>query len=198
MPPPLPRGGLGISVKFPLDEQSLSVSWTVVPCCPGQRQLDKVHYPEAAALCSKARPFAPYCASGVQLRAARPAKGSPRQGQQRRPPPVTETGSRCWGSGQQDASDSEADAGSRNPGSVTEGDGEGKPFTIKPLHSDKQTFCQSDTYRRAPDSLSASLPSQALRASSPKGRAFYMEKRQTRICLFFHALIALLSPSFSA
>ena len=32
----------------------------------------------------------------------------------------------CWGRGQQDASGSEADAGSRNPGSVTEGDGEGK------------------------------------------------------------------------
>ena len=28
----------------------------------------------------KARPFAPYCASGVQLRAARPAKGSPTRG----------------------------------------------------------------------------------------------------------------------
>ena len=78
-----------------------------MPCCLGQRQLDKVHCPEAAALCSKARPFAPYCASSVQLRAARPAKGSPRQGQQRRPPPVAETGSRCWGSGQQDASNAQ-------------------------------------------------------------------------------------------
>ena len=28
----------------------------------------------------------------------------------------------CWDRGQQDASGSEADAGSRNPGSVTEGD----------------------------------------------------------------------------
>ena len=35
--------------------------------------------------------------------------------QQRRPPPVAETGRSCWGSGQQDASGSEADAGSRNP-----------------------------------------------------------------------------------
>ena len=32
-------------------------------------------------------------------------------------PPVAETGRSCWGSGQQDASGSEADAGSRNPGS---------------------------------------------------------------------------------
>ena len=46
--------------------------------------------------------------------------------QQRRPPPVAETGRSCWGRGQQDASESEADAGSRNPGSVTAGDGEGK------------------------------------------------------------------------
>ena len=62
-----PKGrALGKPVKFPLDEQSLFVSWTVVPCCLGQRQLDKVRCPEAAALCSKARPFAPYCASGVQ------------------------------------------------------------------------------------------------------------------------------------
>ena len=35
--------------------------------------------------------------------------------QQRRPPPVAETGRSGWGSGQQDASGSEADAGSRNP-----------------------------------------------------------------------------------
>ena len=39
----------------------------------------------------------------------------PYQGQPRRPPPVAETGRSCWGSGQQDASGSEADAGSRNP-----------------------------------------------------------------------------------
>ena len=53
--------------------------------------------------------------------------------QRRRPPPAAETGSRCWGRGQQDASESEADAGSRNPGSVTEGDGEGKPVAKRPL-----------------------------------------------------------------
>ena len=194
-----PKGrALGISVKFPLDEQSLSVSWTVVPCCPGQRQLDKVRCPEAAALCSKARPLAPYCASGVQLRAARPAKGSPRQGQQRRPPPVTETGRSCWGRGQQDASDSKADAGSRNPGSVTEGDGEGKPFTIKPLHSDKQTFCQSDTIVVLPILCQHPCPLRRSAPALPKGEPFIWKKRQTRICLFFHALIALLSPSFSA
>ena len=65
--------------------------------------------------------------------------------QRRRPPPVAETGRSCWGRGQQDASGSEADAGSRNPGSVTEGDGEGKPGRKEPLRSDGQAFCQSDT-----------------------------------------------------
>ncbi len=35
--------------------------------------------------------------------------------QRRRPPPVAETGRSCWGRGQQDASESEADAGCRNP-----------------------------------------------------------------------------------
>ena len=35
--------------------------------------------------------------------------------QRRRPRPVAETGRSCWGSGQQDASGSAADAGSRNP-----------------------------------------------------------------------------------
>ena len=40
----------------------------------------------------------------------------PLWGQRRRPPPAAGTGRSCWGSGQQDASDSEADAGCRNPG----------------------------------------------------------------------------------
>ena len=53
------------------------VSGTVVLRCLGSRQLDKVRCPEAAALCSKARPFAPYRASGVQQEVARPAKASP-------------------------------------------------------------------------------------------------------------------------
>ena len=62
-----PKGrALGRPVKFPLDAQSLFVSWAVVPCCLGQRQLDKVRCSEAAALCSEARFFSPYCTSGVQ------------------------------------------------------------------------------------------------------------------------------------
>ena len=58
---------------------------------------------------------------------------------------MAEAGRSCWGRGQQDASGSEADAGSRNPGSVTEGDGEGKPVSREPPCSDGQALCQSDT-----------------------------------------------------
>ena len=94
--------------------------------------------------------------------------------QRRRPPPVAETGRSCWGRGQQDASGSEADAGSRNPGSVTEGDGEGKPGRKEPLRSDGQALCQSDTIavpmilgqQPCPLSLVA-----LLLASSPRGGA---------------------------
>ena len=53
------------------------VSGTVVRCCQDSRQLDKVRCPEAAGPVSEARPFAPYRASGVQLRVARLASGSP-------------------------------------------------------------------------------------------------------------------------
>ena len=79
-PPPLSRGGFGMSVKFPLNEQSLFVSWAVVLRCPGQRQLDKVRCPEAAVLCSGALFFASFETFSVQLRAARTAKGSPARG----------------------------------------------------------------------------------------------------------------------
>ena len=49
-------------------------------------------------------------------------------------------------------------------------DGEGKPGTKEPLRSDGQALCQSDTIA-VQSCLAASLPSQALRASSPKGGA---------------------------
>ena len=49
-------------------------------------------------------------------------------------------------------------------------DGEGKPVSRKPPRSDKQARCRSDTIA-AQSCLAASLPSQALRASSPKGGA---------------------------
>ena len=43
-----------------------NISEAAVLRCLGQRQLDKERCPEAATLCSKARPLAPYRASGVQ------------------------------------------------------------------------------------------------------------------------------------
>ena len=53
------------------------VSEAAVLRCLGQRQLDKERCPEAAAPASKARPFAPCRASGVQWKVTRPAKASP-------------------------------------------------------------------------------------------------------------------------
>ena len=83
---------------------------------------------------------------------------------------MAETGRSCWGSGQRDASGSEADAGSRNPGSATEGGGEGKP-----VYQELSTQRWALAFVRAMPSLFffsvASLPSQALRASSPRGGA---------------------------
>ena len=95
--------------------------------------------------------------------------------QRRRPPPVAETGRSCWGSGQQDASGSEADAGSRNPGSVTEGDGEGKPGRKEPLRSDGQALCQSDAIA-VPELFGSGLALSVglAPASSPKGGAIGM------------------------
>ena len=85
---------------------------------------------------------------------------APPLGQRRRPPPAAETGRSCWGRGQRDASGSEADAGSRNPGSVTEGDGEGKPGTKEPLRSDGQV------------SLRTTSPSSLRDATSPSRGGF--------------------------
>ena len=62
-----PKGrGTGVPVRPTRDEQSLIFSETGVLRCLDSRQLDKGYCPEAAALCSKARPFASYRASGVQ------------------------------------------------------------------------------------------------------------------------------------
>ena len=55
---------------------------------------------------------------------------------------------------------------------VTEGDGEGKPVAKRLLTQRWAGSLSERCYRRAAASLSASLPSQALCASSPKGRAF--------------------------
>ena len=63
----------------------------------------------------------PYRGEALAFRKALPLRQRlPYQGQRRRPPPAAETGSRCWGRGQQDASDSAADAGCRNPALANE------------------------------------------------------------------------------
>ena len=73
-----PRGrGSGVTGRPTLDEQSLRWPETVVPCYRDSRQLDKVRCPEAAALCSSARPFAPRRAFSGQAKVARLANGSP-------------------------------------------------------------------------------------------------------------------------
>ena len=60
------RGSLWRAGQLSSGRAKHDVSETVVLRCLGQRQLDKERCPEAAALCSKARPFAPYRALGVQ------------------------------------------------------------------------------------------------------------------------------------
>jgi len=57
-----------------------NISEAAVLRCLGQRQLDKERCPEAAAPASKARPFTPYRASGVQWKPDRHARGSPSGG----------------------------------------------------------------------------------------------------------------------
>ena len=55
---------------------------------------------------------------------------------------------------------------------VTEGDGEGKPVAKRLVTQRWAGSLSERCYRNMAASLSAALPSQALRASSPKGRAF--------------------------
>ena len=62
---------------------------------------------------------------------------------------------------------------------VTKGDGEGKPVTAGLLYSDKQKSLSERYYRYAYISPPASLPSQALRASSPKVGATGVPVRPT-------------------
>ena len=60
---------------------------------------------------------------------------------------------------------------------VTEGDGEGKPVAKRLLTQRWAGSLSERCYRNMAASPSASLPSQALRASSPKGRAFAEEAK---------------------
>ena len=119
VPPPLTRGGLGIPESFasspeaPLPgELSNEVrlrGWTKDDLA-GKLLLDSTS-PSRLTPC-----HLPYRGEALAYRKALPLRQRlPYQGQRRRPPPAAETGRSCWGCGQQDASDSAADAGSRNP-----------------------------------------------------------------------------------
>ena len=119
VPPPLTRGGFGIpeslasSPEAPLPgELSNEVrlrGWTKDDLA-GKLLLDSTS-PSRLTPC-----HLPYRGEALAYRKALPLRQRlPYQGQRRRPPPAAETGSRCWGRGQQDASDSAADAGCRNP-----------------------------------------------------------------------------------
>ena len=77
VPPPLSRGGTGVSVRPTRDEQSLLYPKTVVPCYRGQQLRDNIPCQAAVNLCSRALSFTLYQASGVQHKTARHAKGSP-------------------------------------------------------------------------------------------------------------------------
>ena len=82
-----PKGrATGVSVRPTLDEQSSIFRKQYCPASQIHSSLTRCACPEAAGLCSKARSFAPYRALDVQLRAARPANGSPFKGSWREAP----------------------------------------------------------------------------------------------------------------
>ena len=154
MPPPLPRGGLGIPQSFASSPEAPLLGATATTAASGgnresllgprpagcKRQRSRRWVPQPglgerseterldegqpdrealAGLNLSVTPAAchlPYRGEALAFRKALPLRQRlPYQGQRRRPPPAAETGSRCWGRGQQDASDSAADAGCRNP-----------------------------------------------------------------------------------
>ena len=118
VPPPLTRGGFGIPQSLPPRQRlpyqgsclrSRLRGWTKDDLA-GKLLLGSTS-PSRLTPC-----HLPYRGEALAFRKASPLRQRlPYQGQRRRPPPAAETGRSCWGRGQQDASDSAADAGSRNP-----------------------------------------------------------------------------------
>ena len=195
-----PKGrALGISVKFPLDEQGLSVSWTVVPCCPGQRQLDKVRLSRSRCLLQQGPLF---CAI---LHLGRPVGSGPA----------------CQSLSLWERWHCEAMTERASPARKSRCAAMGRLFVRAILSSRSRFFVSILALSGAPRPCRVAAPSVCCAAACillaaaptappcfrrwrrssplpPKGEPFIWKKRQTRICLFFHALIALLSPSFSA
>ena len=99
--------------------------------------------------------------------------------QQRRPPPEAETGRSCWGRGQQDASDSEADAGCRNPGSVCKADGEGEDAEGKRWHSDVPAQTKACACRCAAVLLLWACPLRPLRVQLSQRESLRVPKGAT-------------------
>ena len=158
-----PKGGAsGVPVRPTRDEQSLIFSGTVVLRCLGQQQLNKVRLSRSRCPRKQGPPF--YALSGLR----RPVESGPAcqwlplWGQRRRPPPVAETGRSCWGRGQQDASDSEADAGSRNPALASESETE-RAFLQNPLANFPEMRYNTSRGKSAENRISASL-AQSVRA----------------------------------
>ena len=88
--------------------------------------------------------------------------------QRRRLPPAAETGRSCWGSGQQDASDSVADAGCRNPALAREAPERASPARKDRPCSDKQTLCQRDAIAAPSNHCQHPCPLSHLRCQLPQ------------------------------
>ena len=101
-----------------------NISEAAVLRCLGQRQLDKARLSRNRCPRKQGPPFCALSGLGRPVGSGPACQWLPLWGQRRRPPPVAETGRSCWGRGQQDASDSEADAGSRNPALASESETE--------------------------------------------------------------------------
>ena len=158
-----------------------NISETVVLRCLGQQQLDKERCPEAAALCSKARPFAPYRAFSVQRRAARPAKASPfgsngddRRQWRKQGEAVGAAASRMRAVAKQTLGAATRAVARRRR------DGEGKPVTAKPPHSDEQTLLSERYYRCAFASRQRPCPLRRFAPALPKGEPFRTPHRTAR------------------
>ena len=113
VPPPLPRGGLGIPQSLASSPEA-PLPGELAGASPTERLDEGLPDREALAGLNLS-----VTADAVPPPLTRGGLGIPQSFASSPEAPLpgaaAETGSRCWGSGQQDASDSEADAGSRNP-----------------------------------------------------------------------------------
>ena len=138
-PPPLSRGGFGMSVRFMLDEQSTMSREQECSAVKGSGSLTRCVVQKQ--LPSVARP--------ALLRHIAPRASSRKWPDLPKPLPMGEVALRS-------------------------NDGEGKPGTKEPLRSDGQALCQRETSAAPVLPRQQPCPLRRSRASSPKGRAFYL------------------------